>query len=66
MTSFYLFGEKVNQTELDRVNEFMKHHKKCGGKFKIKIDSKSGIGQTIFIKCHKCKKKENITDYTSW
>ena len=31
MTSFYLFGEKVNQTELDRVNEFMKHHKKCGG-----------------------------------
>jgi hypothetical protein len=20
----------------------------------------------IFIKCHKCKKKENITDYRNW
>ena len=56
----------MNKTELDKVNEFIDNHKKCSGKFKITIDSKSGISQTIIIKCSKCKKKENITDYKTW
>ena len=57
----------TNKVEDDEYNEFFdKHHKKCGvTKTKVVI-SHGEIGTSIRIKCPKCKKTKNITDYKCW
>jgi len=42
-----------------------KHYKKCKSGIMYMVYP-TGIGNTIYIKCRKCKKEKNITDYRCW
>ena len=42
-----------------------RHYKKCKSNIHY-IIYPTGLGEAIYVKCDKCKKKENITDYGCW
>ena len=55
------------KAEDDLYKEFFdKHHKKCSiTKTKVIINH-GAIGTSIKVKCPKCKKTKDITDYKCW
>ena len=57
-----------NGTEKAKFNAFLeKHFKKCKiGKVKMTISYGSAIGVSLMVKCPKCKKTKDITDYSVW
>lgn len=55
----------LNKSEYEAYNKFKEEHKNCKGKIWINIQENE-IASTLTVKCSKCKKKENITDYDLW
>ena len=58
----------LSKVECDRYDAFWrKHNKKCKtSKIVITVDHGNGIAQVTKVKCPKCKKTKDITDYSSW
>ena len=61
MSDEYLFNRK----EMADANRFMTEHVHSN-LFFFRFETGSGVGTNAFIKCEKCGKEENITDYESW
>lgn len=56
-----------NETERGRSYDFWeKHHKKCRTNTIKVIITHGEIGTSMKVKCPKCKKTKNITDYKMW
>ena len=60
----------INEVENDAAKTFVETHKCKNGKtpsiYFMKLSTKNGIGLSVEIKCKKCGKKANITDYKTW
>jgi hypothetical protein len=62
----------MTPTELHRLNEFVKQHTKHNSrnhncnKFSIEIDTSSGIGVHVKIRCDSCEKEKDITEFEKW
>ena len=57
---------EMSALEASREREFRaKHYKSCESNASI-ILTGTGIGTSVVMKCHKCGKKENITDMDTW
>ena len=58
----------LTKEEEERYTKFLnKHRSKCGtNKVILFIDHSNGIAQVTKIKCPKCRKKKDITDYGLW
>jgi phage FluMu protein Com len=58
----------LTETEEEKYTKFLrKHRSKCGtNKIILIIDHSNGVGQYTKIKCPKCKKTKDITEYKCW
>jgi uncharacterized protein CbrC (UPF0167 family) len=52
----------MTEKEKKAYNEFKKNHYRAI----LLISNDSGIGTTVKVKCLKCGKIKDITDYDSW
>ena len=53
----------MNAREQEQYRRFCQEHRQHGVKMK-KIQT--GVGVKMVVRCRKCKKEEDITDYASW
>jgi len=58
-----LYG--LHEKEYKKYLKFKEAHKDCDSKIWINIEENE-IADTITVKCSKCKKKKDITDYNLW
>ena len=57
---------EVTEIEYNKAEKFRnKHWKKCKSGILYKIYP-SAIGTGLYIKCNKCNKQKDITDYSVW
>lgn len=54
---------ELTEYEKKKANKFRKKHMHGCMSYTFSL---TGIGIAVKIKCQKCKKKKNITDYDSW
>ena len=57
--------ETMTLYEFNASRKFRKKHKKCKSNMDYIVYT-SAIGQSIHIRCNKCKKEKDITDYGCW
>lgn len=56
---------ELSEEETLKADEFRKVHKDCKGLFSY-IFTPTGIGFSVEIRCNKCGKILDITDYNTW
>ena len=59
---------ELDTLETQRVVRFIKDHKECdmcNSKFTYSI-TPTGIGNVIEIKCNRCGKIKDVTNYDNW
>lgn len=59
---------ELDALETQRVVRFIKDHKECdmhSGKITYSI-TPTGIGNVVEIKCNRCGKVEDVTNYDNW
>ena len=58
----------LTEKEQCDIQEFIiKHYKKCGnGEIKVIFSKETGLGRAIVVKCCKCKKSKDVTEYKMW
>jgi len=58
----------LTEQEQHNIQKFIdKHTEKCGNvKIILNFSKQTGLGRTKKVKCDKCKKKKDVTDYAAW
>lgn len=56
---------EMSPKELEAAKEFERKHLKCRGSMEVTFTI-TGIGLGVRVRCSRCQKEKNVTDYDAW